>query len=281
MSQTQPSHDVLRFWFEELEPAQWWQKDAELDRQIADRFGEIHQSACRCELFSWRDSARGRLAEIIVLDQFSRQYLPRSGRGIRRRSAGTGSGPGSGGGRARPGADYGRTKRVCTCRICTRNLSSYTMRRVRLYQAKGLEYNLEFEHKHRVIIERFGRYPHPQRHSRGANPHPRKSPSCRNPIHLSECVFSLLHTGSWIFGGQRRVVRATASLQGFLRLQTALALSPALPAGEPRVRSPTLIDSTHLELGCPATRHPTTEAAKVSSWKCGCGKMLKLSCLPP
>ncbi|PTB84291.1 DUF924 domain-containing protein, partial [Pseudidiomarina aestuarii] len=24
----------------------------------------------------------------------------------------------------------------------------------------GLEYNLEFEHKHKVIIEEFGRYPH-------------------------------------------------------------------------------------------------------------------------
>jgi len=47
------------------------------------------------------------------------------------------------------------------------------------------------------------------------------------------------------------VVRATASLQGFLRLQTALALSPALPAGEPRVRSPELIDSASVELGCP------------------------------
>jgi len=47
------------------------------------------------------------------------------------------------------------------------------------------------------------------------------------------------------------VVRATASLQGFLRWQTALALSPALPAGEPRVKTPELIDSAFLELGCP------------------------------
>jgi len=47
------------------------------------------------------------------------------------------------------------------------------------------------------------------------------------------------------------VVRSTASLQGFLRLQTALALSPALPAGEPRVRSSGSIDSASLELGCP------------------------------
>jgi len=54
-----------------------------------------------------------------------------------------------------------------------------------------------------------------------------------------------------MFGGQRRVVRATASLQSFLRWQTALALSPALPAGEPRVKTTLVIDSVSMELRCP------------------------------
>jgi uncharacterized protein (DUF924 family) len=31
---------------------------------------------------------------------------------------------------------------------------------VKLYDIKSLEFNLTFEHKHKVIIERFGRYPH-------------------------------------------------------------------------------------------------------------------------
>ena len=61
----------------------------------------------------------------------------------------------------------------------------------------------------------------------------------------------VVHTSNRTYSGQRRVVRATASLQGFLRWQTALALSPALPAGEPRIRSPMVIDSASLELGCP------------------------------
>ena len=63
---------VLAFWFEELKPAQWWQKNKQLDQDIAERFGDLHRQACLGELFDWRTRAEGRLAEIIVLDQFSR-----------------------------------------------------------------------------------------------------------------------------------------------------------------------------------------------------------------
>lgn len=63
---------VLTFWFEELTPAQWWQKNKALDRKITERFGKLHQQACLGELYEWRKTAPGRLAEIIVLDQFSR-----------------------------------------------------------------------------------------------------------------------------------------------------------------------------------------------------------------
>ena len=64
--------DVLRFWLEDTEPKQWWASDADFDRQIASRFGELLERAARAELYGWRAEGRGRLAEIIVLDQFSR-----------------------------------------------------------------------------------------------------------------------------------------------------------------------------------------------------------------
>ncbi len=65
-------NSILRFWFHEITPAQWWAVDPALDRLIAERFAEVHAQANRCELFDWRDEPAGRLAEIIVLDQFSR-----------------------------------------------------------------------------------------------------------------------------------------------------------------------------------------------------------------
>lgn len=64
--------EVLRFWFEEIRPKQWWTVDTEFDRALAARFGATHAAAARCELESWRGTISGRLAEILVLDQFSR-----------------------------------------------------------------------------------------------------------------------------------------------------------------------------------------------------------------
>jgi len=64
--------DVLQFWFAELEPRQWWVKDEALDREIEERFGELHSDAAAGKLYQWREDANGRLAEVIILDQFSR-----------------------------------------------------------------------------------------------------------------------------------------------------------------------------------------------------------------
>ena len=67
--------DVLHFWFEELEPASWWRKDEGLDQRIRQRFAALHAAASAAELWGWRESAEGRLAEVIVLDQFSRNLF--------------------------------------------------------------------------------------------------------------------------------------------------------------------------------------------------------------
>lgn len=66
---------VLKFWFEEIQPAQQWRADPEFDTLVTERFGELHSRAIRSELFSWRIEPRGRLAEVIILDQSSRNMF--------------------------------------------------------------------------------------------------------------------------------------------------------------------------------------------------------------
>lgn len=63
---------VLDFWFRELRPAQWFKGGAGLDTEVRERFGRLLQRARSGECDQWKTSARGRLALIIVLDQFSR-----------------------------------------------------------------------------------------------------------------------------------------------------------------------------------------------------------------
>lgn len=63
---------VIAFWFEELSQQQHWQKSADLDRRIADQFGDLLQQVLDVDAHGWRDSPDALLAAILLLDQFSR-----------------------------------------------------------------------------------------------------------------------------------------------------------------------------------------------------------------
>lgn len=64
---------IIDFWYRELTPRQWFVGGgAELDELIRKRFGSLLEDAKRGALDEWAESPRGRLALIIVLDQFSR-----------------------------------------------------------------------------------------------------------------------------------------------------------------------------------------------------------------
>jgi uncharacterized protein (DUF924 family) len=64
--------EVLAFWFQEIDAKFWFASDPSFDALIRRRFLDVMQQAAAGELFDWRTTAQGRLAEIIVLDQFSR-----------------------------------------------------------------------------------------------------------------------------------------------------------------------------------------------------------------
>jgi uncharacterized protein (DUF924 family) len=72
--------DVIAFWFVENGPEDWFGGKEDFDARLAKEFTETHRRAAAGEVFTWRDTADGRLAEIIVLDQFSRQLCRGSAR---------------------------------------------------------------------------------------------------------------------------------------------------------------------------------------------------------
>src|SRR6218665_2808248 len=67
------AEDVIRFWFVEHGHDDWFGGKAEFDAALATEFAETHAQVARAEAWQWRATPEGRLAEIIVLDQFSRQ----------------------------------------------------------------------------------------------------------------------------------------------------------------------------------------------------------------
>lgn len=69
------AHEVLNFWFVAHGPEDWFAGKPEFDALIAEEFAATHAHVARGEAWEWRATPRGRLAEIIVLDQFSRQLF--------------------------------------------------------------------------------------------------------------------------------------------------------------------------------------------------------------
>ena len=64
----------------ELTPKDWFTKSDTLDNTIKQRFGDTLKAAAQGECWRWRDTPEGRLAEIIMLDQFSRNIFRDSAR---------------------------------------------------------------------------------------------------------------------------------------------------------------------------------------------------------
>ncbi len=73
---------VLRFWFGdppfEVRKKLWWQGGPTADRDISDRFGAIIEHGIDGSLDHWLVSARGELALVVLLDQFSRHVHRRT-----------------------------------------------------------------------------------------------------------------------------------------------------------------------------------------------------------
>jgi len=153
------SGDILHFWFNEIEPFAWWKKDTAFDQLVIERFSEIHAQATRCELQAWRNTPEGRLAEIIVLDQFSRNMFRDSPMSFAYDPLALALAQEA----VAAGADRALNSAQCAFLYIPYMHSESAVihqEAVKLFSAEGLEENLDFELRHKIIIDRFGRYPH-------------------------------------------------------------------------------------------------------------------------
>lgn len=150
---------VIDFWFHEIPSKAWFQKSEAFDAEVAARFGATLKAAVCGELWSWRQTPQGRLAEVIVIDQFSRNIH-----------------------RGRPesfshdpqalilaqtavelGADQGLEpdpRAFLYMPYMHSESALIHVEAVRLFSHPGLERNLDFELRHKAVIDRFGRFPH-------------------------------------------------------------------------------------------------------------------------
>ena len=151
--------DVLRFWFEEVQPAQWWKTDPVFDRLITERFGAVPAQAAGQGLAAWRGSVQGRLAEIVVLDQFSRN--------IHRATPGAFACDAQALALAKEALALGLAPQLEPRQraflympfMHSADLAAHAQALV-LFAEPGLATNLAAELRNKAILDRFGRYPH-------------------------------------------------------------------------------------------------------------------------
>lgn len=150
---------VLQFWFKELDTKDWFRKDDGLDQLIQAQFGQVLDAAAACELYKWRSTPDGRLAEVIVLDQFSRNIYRDSPKAFAQDALALALAQEA----VAIGADMALpvSQRAFLYMPYMHSESALIHEQaIKLFEQAGLENNLGFEKRHLAIIQRFGRYPH-------------------------------------------------------------------------------------------------------------------------
>lgn len=169
---------ILSFWFGANPPCEqvsndqmerWFRKSSSTDLQISDQFGEWVVLALSGSFSEWHDEARGSLAKLILLDQFTRNIFrdtPKAFAGdVQALSIATHM------------LETGQTKELppimrVFCFLPFEHAESLTHQETSVLNFTKLrnevqdvhkevyENFLEYAIKHREVITRFGRFPH-------------------------------------------------------------------------------------------------------------------------
>lgn len=151
--------EVLKFWFEEIHPKIWWSSDPTFDATIRERFASLLRQAVSGELFDWRTTPKGRLAEIIVLDQFSRNIDRNTSRAFANDPMALALSQEA----VAAGAhiELEPEERIFMLLPYMHSESKLIHAQAeRLFRDYTPATNYDFELRHKAIIDRFGRYPH-------------------------------------------------------------------------------------------------------------------------
>ncbi len=157
---------VLDFWFagSATPRAEWFKKDAAFDALIAARFGAVVEQALAGGLAAWAQQPNDALAQVIVLDQFTRNIFrdtPRAFAGDARALAAARAMVARGDDLALP------PLRRLFAYLPFEHAEDSAMQResLRLFAALTLaDASLadfeDYARRHAEVIERFGRFPH-------------------------------------------------------------------------------------------------------------------------
>lgn len=150
---------VLDFWFTECSEEDWFKKSDAFDATLHERFAATQAAAAEGRLDAWAVTPDGRLALILLLDQMSRNLFRGTARAfaqdpaalvLARRAIAEGDHVGA-----------GRERRLFLYLPFEHSESPADQDMcMALFTVLGDEGLTEFARRHKVIVDRFGRFPH-------------------------------------------------------------------------------------------------------------------------
>ncbi|UYN99268.1 MAG: DUF924 domain-containing protein [Devosia sp.] len=151
------AQDVIQFWFVDHGADDWFSGAAAFDDKC-HRFADLHAQVARGEAWTWRDSPEGRLAEIILLDQFSRQLHRNSPVAFAQDKMALALAQEAVAGGCDMAVAHDWAMFFYMPYMHAESLVIQD-EGVRLFKAYGDDNALEFMRKHRETVARFGRFP--------------------------------------------------------------------------------------------------------------------------
>jgi uncharacterized protein (DUF924 family) len=155
------AHSIVSFWFSEISPKQWWVKSIEFDQLIRDRFLSVYEQTRDGQHLQLLNSAQSCLARIIVLDQFPRNIFRDKPESFQTDALALAAANHA----VSLGFDSGMPsihKAFLYMPLMHSEALTDQAKAIELFTAAGseLQENLKSSHRHKAIIEQFGRFPH-------------------------------------------------------------------------------------------------------------------------
>ena len=156
---TQTPEYIIDFWFNAIDSKSWFIKDKDFDLLLIAQFSNLHASAASAELYHWRKSAEGRLAEIVILDQFSRNIYRNSPLAFASDAMALTLAQEAVAQGCHNDLDVIKQSFLFMPYMHSESEAIHEVA-VELFNSTGLEKTIDYELQHQAIIKKYGRYPH-------------------------------------------------------------------------------------------------------------------------
>ena len=149
--------DIIDYWFSEKSKHFWFASTPTIDKEIKSRFEKVWEQASSGDFGSWRETAEGSVALIIILDQFPLNMFRSEAKGFSTEGMAIEVALNAINNGFDEELDNEMLLFLFMPLMHSENLDHQNLQ---VYLFEKYNFNLEFSKHHRDLVKKFGRFPH-------------------------------------------------------------------------------------------------------------------------